>query len=146
MTEADFTTIERIELSPPPFCEHLSWEEYRDRVREMIEDIEEDTRERQRAKGTRPLGAAKVMARHPHSRPEHLDRSPAPPVHCSSKEKRASFWEAFKEFVGAYRDAAERLRGGELTVAFPGGCFTPRRQFVPRQCEPQPRARAPGTS
>lgn len=145
-SEEDFTTIETIKLSPMPYLEHLSWTEYQARVREMIEEIEEETRERHRANGTRPLGAAKVMARHPHSLPDHLDRSPAPQYHCSSKEKRQSFREAFKAFISAYRDAADRLRAGELTVAIPSGCFAPRRQYVPRQCQPEPRARSPGTT
>ncbi|HUP24038.1 MAG TPA: hypothetical protein VNB06_13975 [Thermoanaerobaculia bacterium] len=138
-------TIEKVELSPMPLWEHLTPEEYRARVRTMIEGIAEEAREQNRARGKRAMGVAVILARHPHSRPEHLDRSPAPQVHCSSKEKRAEFWEAFKEFMARYRVSAERLRHGELTAAFPANCFAPRRQFVPRQCEPEPRARAPGT-
>jgi hypothetical protein len=146
LTEADFTKVETIELSPMPLWEHLSPEEYQARVRNMIEGIAEEARERNRARGKRAMGVAVVLARHPHSRPAHLDTSPAPHVHCSSKEKRSQFWEAFREFMSSYRAAAERMRHGELTAKFPPGCFTPRRQFVPRQREPEPRARAPGTA
>jgi len=49
----------------------------------------------------------------------------------------------FRDFVSRYRDAAERLRKGELDAAFPPNCFAPRRQFVPRRRESEPRARGP---
>ncbi|HVS63537.1 MAG TPA: hypothetical protein VMT85_08545 [Thermoanaerobaculia bacterium] len=76
------------------------------------------------------MGVAVLLARHPHSRPEHLDRSPASQVHCSAKEKRAEFWQAFKEFMARYRVSVERLRHGEPTTAFPANCFAPRRRFA----------------
>jgi hypothetical protein len=141
--EEDFTFPSNIVLTPPPFLAHLSWDEYQAYVRTMVDEIEQEARERHRRTGCRPLGAAKVLARHPHSWPEHLDRSPAPQYHCSAKEKLAGFWEGFRDFVATYRDAAERLRKGELTAVFPPGCFAPRRQFVPRRREPEPRARGP---
>ena len=37
---------------------------------------------------------------------------------------------AYSEFLGAYRNAADALRGGELTAPFPDGCFPPPRSFV----------------
>ena len=144
LTEKDFTFPSNIVLTPPPFLAHLTWDEYQAYVRAMIEEIEEEARERHRANGTRPLGVAKVVARHPHSWPEHMDQSPAPQYHCSSKERRQTFWEGLRNFVAAYRDAADQLKAGDLAAAFPPGCFAPRRPFVPRQSEPEPRARAPG--
>jgi len=143
LCEDDFTEPSNIVLTPPPFLEHLDWDEYQAYVRTMIEEIEHEARERHRQKGSRPLGTAKILARHPHSWPEHMDRSAAPQYHCSSEEKLATFWEGFRSFVAAYRDAAERLRMGELAAVFPPGCFAPRRQFVPRQRGPEPRARGP---
>jgi putative transposase len=141
LTEEDCTVLESIELTPLPCWEHLPKEEYRARVREMIEDIARETRDRHRVAGTRPLGAEKIRRRHPHSRPTHLDCSPAPKYHCASKEARERFWAALREFVDAFRSAAEKLKGGDLVVAFPEGSFPPPRQFVP-----VPRARAPGTA
>jgi hypothetical protein len=73
--------------------------------------------------------------------PTHLDCSPAPRYHCASKEARERFWAALREFVDAFRVAAEKLKLGDLTVAFPEGSFPPPRQFVP-----VPRARAPGAA
>jgi hypothetical protein len=61
-------------------------------------------------------------------------------VHAATKEARRLFWEGLRRFVEAYRFAAERLREGDLSVAFPEGSFPPPRQFVPI-----PRARSPGT-
>jgi hypothetical protein len=140
LTEDDCTKIEKIELTPLPCWEHLPKEEYRARVRELIELVAHDTRERHRFEGTRPLGVEKIKRRHPHSRPAHLDRSPAPDYHCASKEARARFREGLREFVTSFREAAEALKAGKLTVKFPEGSFPPPRQFVPI-----PRARAPGT-
>ena len=59
-----------------PLWEHLTPEEYRAKVRPMIEGIVEEARERNRARGKRAMGVAVILARHPHRRPEHLDRSP----------------------------------------------------------------------
>jgi hypothetical protein len=63
LTEEDCTIPESIELTPLPCWEHLPKEEYRSRVREMIEDIARETRERHRAEGTRPLGVEKIRRR-----------------------------------------------------------------------------------
>ena len=57
VTEADFTTIETIKLSPMPLWEHLSPEEYQARVRNMIEGIAEEARERNRARGKRAMAS-----------------------------------------------------------------------------------------
>jgi hypothetical protein len=73
--------------------------------------------------------------------PTHLDCSPAPRCHCASKEARERCWAALRELVDAFRVAAEKLKHGDLTVAFPEGSFPPPRQFVP-----VPRARSPGTA
>jgi hypothetical protein len=141
VTEADFTEIVKVKLEPLPCWKDVGAEEYRSRIRDLIEAITENTRERHRAEGSRPLGAEKVKARHPHSRPLGMKRLPAPAFHCASKERRARFWRELREFLAAFYAAAERLAAGDLTVEFPAGSFPPPRQFVPI-----PRARAPGTS
>jgi hypothetical protein len=43
---------------------------------------------------------------------------------------RRQFWEAYAWFVAAYRDAAEKLRAGDLDPPFPPGCFPPAMPFV----------------
>jgi len=40
--------------------------------------------------------------------------------------------EAYRWFVGAYREAAEKLRQGDFRVGFPAGSFPPRLPVVVR--------------
>ena len=35
------------------------------------------------------------------------------------------FWEAYSLFYAAYREAAEKLKAGDLSAAFPDGSFPP---------------------
>jgi hypothetical protein len=141
MTEADFTDIVKVKLTPLPCWKGVGTEEHRTRIRELIELVTKETRQRQRVEGTRPLGAERVKAQDPHCQPAAIKRSPAPAYHCASKKKREEFWIALRDFVNAFRAAAAQLKGGALVVEFPAGSFPPPRQFVPI-----PRARAPGTA
>jgi hypothetical protein len=66
-----------------------------------------------------PLGAAAIVGRHPHERPKRSKRSPAPLFHALSAGARREFWEAYRLFVAAFRQAAEKLRAGDRNAAFP---------------------------
>jgi len=125
-----FIQAESLHLVPLPCWEHLAGPEQRRRVEEMVRQIEEDTAAEHRRQGTEPLGAGKILAMHPHTRPENLERSPAPRVHALRKEIRQKMLEAYRLFVLAYREAAVRLRRGETDVRFPEGCFPPPLPFV----------------
>jgi hypothetical protein len=63
--------------------------------------------------------------------PACLDRSPAPFVHAATKKARKVIHEAYAYFYAAYREAAEKLKQGDLTAAFPPGSFPPHLPFVP---------------
>jgi len=67
------------------------------------------------------LGPAAIRGQHPHGRPAHSKRSPAPFVHALSAAIRRERW-----FVAAFRDAAEKLRAGNHAAPFPSGSFRPR--------------------
>ena len=71
-----------------------------------------------------------ILAQEPTRCPRKLKRSPAPFVHAATKAMRRGLWEACAWFVSAYRDAAEKLRAGDLDPPFPAGCFPPARPFV----------------
>ncbi len=68
-----------------------------------------------------PLGAAKILAQHPWTRPERVKKSPAPLLHAASKAVRQIFYEGFALFVAAYRMAAEKLKRGDPNPVFPLG-------------------------
>lgn len=58
-------------------------------------------------------------------------RSPAPAFHAASRAARRALRNAYAIFYAAYRQAADRLAKGELTVQFPAGSFRPALAFVP---------------
>src|SRR5215213_7370188 len=77
-----------------------------------------------------PLGPAGVRAQNPETRPKRIKKSPAPFFHALRKKVRKALWEAYGEFLAAYREAAERWRAGDRSAVFPAGCFPPGLPFV----------------
>ena len=69
---------------------------------------------------------------HPHHRPKKIKKSPAPRFHAFRGKVRRQLEEAYGEFVALYREAADRLRGGDREVEFPEDCFPPRLPYTPR--------------
>jgi len=125
-----YTTSETVTFSPLPCWEHLSPEAYRERVGKMAEEIEEAAAAARKRTGAHPLGAAKILAQHPWTRPERVKKSPAPLLHAASKAVRQIFYEGFALFVAAYRTAAEKLKRGDPHPGFPFGSFPPALPFV----------------
>lgn len=119
----DFALRERVELSPLPCWRDEPAEAVRERVRGLVEGIVAEAQASPRA--YRKL----LAAGRPTDRPRRSKRSPAPWFHCASKAVRLELKRAYGEFLAAYRQAAERLKAGELTAPFPDGCFPP-----PRPC------------
>jgi len=117
-------------VSPLPCWKHLSAEHYRERVAELVRQIEQDAAAQRQESGLPPLGADGVKAQDPETRPRKLKRSPAPLFHAYRKTARKALYEAYAWFVAAYREAAAKLRSGDRNAAFPRGCFPPRLPFV----------------
>jgi hypothetical protein len=90
---------------------------------------EEATAERQKT-GVTPPGPVAVCAKHPHDRPNKVKKSPAPLFHAATRRVRDELYQAYAAFVAAFRDAAEKLRAGDLTAAFPPGSFPPAMPWV----------------
>ena len=67
-----------------------------------------------------------------------MKKAPAPGFHCASRQARHELYEAYGWFYAAYRDAAEKLRTGDLSAVFPEGSFPPPRTFVGLSFEPWP--------
>jgi hypothetical protein len=120
-----FATFHTLELSPLPCWRHLSPQEYRRRIGQLIAVIEDEADARHRAEGGKPLGVAGILRQDPHDRPANSSRSPAPLVHAASKRARVELRAAYYSLVAAFRIAAERLRSGCRDVVFPRGCFPP---------------------
>jgi REP element-mobilizing transposase RayT len=118
-------------LSQLPCWKHLTPEAYRTRVAELIHQIEATAATERVKKDLEPLGVEKILAQDPETRPETLDRSPAPFVHAATRKIRKELWEAYGWFLAAYREAADKLRNGDRNAAFPPGSFPPHLPFVP---------------
>ena len=130
----DFEKEENLSLSPLPCWSHLSPEAYRQRVRDMVNEIEQETKERHARNSTRVAGRAAVLGMNPHHKPGRAKKRPAPLVHGGSKKARRKIREAYKEFVRAFRAAAEKLQESRPTHGFPEGAFPSALPFV----RPQP--------
>jgi hypothetical protein len=125
-----FTTEEVLTLDPLPCWKHLPPEEYRARIADLVAQIEAEARVVREAKGIEPLGADAIRRQQPHTRPNRTKKSPASLFHAASKRAYLELREAYSRFVAAFRDAAEKLRSGDRTVAFPEGSFPPALPFV----------------
>ena len=126
----DYEEAESLELSPLPCWEHLSAEEYRERIREMVREIEEETAERHRANGTRPAGRGAVLKKSPFHKPASAKKRPAPLVLAATREARETIRAAYREFVQHFRAAAERVKEANPGFGFPEGAFPPALPFV----------------
>jgi hypothetical protein len=125
-----FATVETVTFLPIPCWAHLTPELYRARIAALVESIEADAaRERERT-GASVLGIKAILSRDPLHRPSSLARSPAPRVHAATKAARKAFYEIYAAFVGAFREASEKLRRGDRNAPFPIGSFPPALPFV----------------
>ena len=124
-----FRQTETVRFSPLPCWKHLHPSVLRQRIREMVTEIEAKTAGHHKAEGTQPLGKRNVLRLDPHALPLHSKWSPAPMFHCASKQARCALREAYGQFCAAFRQAADRLRAGELPTAFPAGAFPPPMPF-----------------
>jgi hypothetical protein len=125
-----YATEETFVLSRLPCWEHLSPDDYRTRVAELVEEIELDARVARMERGTSVLGVGAVLRQSPHTRPNKTKKSPAPRFHAASKAVRNALREAYGLFLAAFRDAAELLKAGDRLARFPIGSFPPGLPFV----------------
>jgi hypothetical protein len=109
---------------------HLPPVVWREPALRLIHEIVEETAAQRARTGSQPLGASAILGRHPHERPKHPKRSPAPLFHAFSAGVRRELWEAYRLFVAAFRQAAEKLRAGDRNAVFPSGSFPPALPYV----------------
>ncbi|MEE8368694.1 MAG: transposase [Thermoanaerobaculia bacterium] len=121
----DFATTETVTLTQMPCWAHLESSAYTSRLMEMVVDIEQETAQRHADAGTEPLGQKAILRQRSLDRPKRLKKSPAPFAHCATKRVRRMFGEAYSLFYAAYREAADKLKAGDLTAVFPEGSFPP---------------------
>lgn len=136
--EEEFASEERLELSPVPCWKHLSDEEYRRRVADLVEQVVEEAACERRRTGQKVAGVQKILRTKPLSYPKSVEKSPKPRFHTFRRAVYKTLWEAYSWVLAAYRDAADRLREGDRTAAFPEGTHPPSLPFVPFLSRGQP--------
>ncbi len=134
----EYATRLELRLDPLPCWAHLDPTQIRQRVAEMVEDIEQEAIEEHRRNGTEPKGREAVLREHPHYRPNRLKKSPAPSFHAVRRAAGKALRDAYNWFEALYREAADRLRDGERDVEFPEGSFPPGLPFVRPALSPKP--------
>lgn len=126
-----FVTLEVLRLAPLPCWKDLAEHRIRAHVRDLLEGIEREGRRREHRTGQPPFGRDFVLRQDPRHEPNWLKKGPAPLAHTASRAARDALKGAYRIFLGAYRQAAERLRSGALDVLFPEGAFPPALPFRP---------------
>lgn len=129
-----FVSDESFELTPLPCWKGFPPEKYRERILEIVREIERQTAEELAAKGREVLGAARTARQNPHDAPARVKKGPAPWIHAATREVRLAFRESFREFLGAYRRASEAFRSPgrrqDGLEMFPVGSFPPPGPFL----------------
>ncbi|MEM6792685.1 MAG: transposase [Acidobacteriota bacterium] len=128
--EADFTTPQEVQLEPIPALESPEFQGFRSELARLLEEIEEESLDHHRADGTAPAGVREILSMDPHHRPRKPARSPKPLFHAATRRVRDALIEGFREFLVAYRTAAEKLAAGDRSAQFPEGSFPARLPFV----------------
>ena len=99
-----------VKLTQLPCWAELSQPQYRQEIRDLCTQIKDEAASERAETGREVLGAKRLQRLNPHHRPEHLETSPAPPVHCREPDLRHGFLVAYRWFVDAYRAAFRCLR------------------------------------
>ncbi len=127
----DYATRYLVGFAQLPAFRHLSAEEYRERVAELIREIEEEG-ERKRD-GNPVAGVEKILSQDPYEPPtRRTKRSTKPLFHVASRRAREDLRGELAAFLAQYWEASEALRGGNLEAAswFPDGCYPPALPFT----------------
>lgn len=126
----EFAQEEMLTLDPLPCWRPFTPEQRQARAAEIVARIEENARREREKTGVSVLGTTAIQTQHPHAQPNRAKKSPAPRFHAWSKKVYRELYEAYGDFVAAFRNAAEKWRAGDRMAAFPEGSFPPGLPFV----------------
>ena len=129
----DFAQTETLRFEPLPCWAHLTPEQYRAKIAELIAEIEAEAAADRAQTGCPALGVKAILRQKPTDQPVKTKASPAPLFHAFSRKVRKELYEAYGWFVAAFREAADKLKDGDRTARFPTGSFPPHLPFVSDQ-------------
>lgn len=127
--ERDAEVLYELKLAKLPCWKDLSDDEYRSRIRAMCRDVAEEAETKRAPMKATVLGVKRILRFSPHHRPDHVDKSPAPLVHCYEPNFRRRFIDSYRSFVDAYRQARDALERGIGIFRFPEGGIPPGCRF-----------------
>jgi Transposase IS200 like len=116
---SEFVVEETLALCPLPCWDELSAKETRDLVEGLARQISRETAERIRRTGVRPLGRRRVLRLDPHSRPERIERSPAPLFHAATRAVRDMLLLLYRTYVERRAMVLTAVRGLALGARLP---------------------------
>ncbi len=131
LNSEEFLFDETVLLSPLPRLEDWGHRDRVELVQVLLREINVVVQQRIQDTGKLPLGPKRILRESPHFRPGELRKSPAPAFHAVAREHHEKLREMYREFVNAYREAAEQLKRGVLDAEFPPGCFPPGLPYLP---------------
>ncbi len=135
-----------LKLAPLPCWENLSTATVRQRVAEMVDEIEAEAAALREELGTEPLGMERIRNQDPLSRSPNSKRSPKPLCHAASKNMRDRMKQSYRGFREMLREASLMVKIGKVSEAiFPKGSFPPSLPFVRDGEEFDPLADAGGS-
>ena len=126
LTEEDVTSQSVLNLEPLPCLEYLPKHEYQQTIKTLTRDTLDECDLSQRFMGTK-----RILAQNPLAAPDSISRSPAPLVHCTCRILKEEFIKAYRAFVGAYKEAYQRIMQMKLFTEFPDGSLPPTPWFAP---------------
>jgi hypothetical protein len=126
----EFATRYSVTLSPLPCWAHLSPEQQRARVADVVHEIDEEVTRRRAETGKPTPGPDAIRRQNPHEQPQSSKKSPAPLFHAVTLRARKDLYAAYAGFLAAFREAAAKWRTGDRGAIFPSGCYPPALPFV----------------
>ncbi len=127
----EFSTEERVVISPLPCWRHLSESQWRGAVADLVEDINREAALVREDLGASSVGIERILGASPISRPRCVEKSPKPRFHARNPATYRRMLEVWREVTCSFREASEKLRSGVRQVVFPEGTFPPGLPFVP---------------
>ncbi len=140
----DFATRYLIHFAQLPAFQHLTPEEYQNRIAELIVEIQEEG-ESQRD-GNSVAGVDRILSQNPYVAPTRKPKKSARPLfHVNDPQLRKDLLDERWAITIQHSEASEALRSGNLKAAdwFPEGTFPPALPF--NGAPPPPRVPRPPT-
>ena len=106
-----FVFAESVVLSPIPCWARLPADRYRERMKNLVEEVDTEAAPARQKSGAEVLGVKAILAQDTQARPASVARSPAPLVHATTKAARKLFYKIYAEFVSAFRAALPFVAG-----------------------------------